>query len=154
MSADRKKWLRRFIPLLLLLGVASWAEGKIVFIASKSVAPTVAYRSTLPPQKGDYVNFQFSHEFIGGGTHTLTKRYRCGPGDTLRTENLMFYCNNEFLGQAKAQRRDGTPFSHFVWNGAIPPGKAFLWGEHPDSFDSRYWGFMDIKQLERVVPIL
>ncbi len=155
MDERTKRLFMRIAPLMLLVSVAAWAESKLVTITSESIGLKLAFRSEKPAQKGDYVNFTFSHPFIGNTPRILTKRFSCGPGDELRSdENRHFFCNGEYLGIAKKRRMDGRPFDHFQWNGPIPPGKAFVTGDHPDSFDSRYWGFIDVDRLERVVPLI
>ncbi|EAL3751808.1 S26 family signal peptidase, partial [Campylobacter coli] len=38
----------------------------------------------------------------------------------------------------------------FIFNGVIPKDKFFVMGTHPRSFDSRYWGFVDRKDIKGV----
>jgi len=42
-----------------------------------------------------------------------------------------------------------------VFNGKVPEGTLFVSGQHRDSFDSRYWGFLDRKKVEAIAhPLL
>ena len=156
MEGKTKKYLFRLAPIVLLAVLLTWAESKAVFVLSDSVSHKLMYRSEETVHKGDYVMFPLVHEYLGTGDtpQNLTKIYRCAPGDVLQNKKRLFFCNGEYIGRAKERGYNGQPLQPFEWNGPIPDGKAFVAGEHADSFDSRYWGFVDIVKLKRVVPIV
>ena len=78
----------------------------------------------------------------------LTKRVGCRPGQRLRIDDLRFYCDENFLRSAlrgvMSRQQMMTPFSY---DGEIPSGKLFLIGDNSDSYDSRYFGFIDAGQV-------
>lgn len=85
----------------------------------------------------------------------VVKKIACVEGDVLSVEETSFYCNEEYIGTAKPCAKDGTPLQAFQFNGVIPGGKLFVAGACVDSYDSRYIGFIDKKDVKAiVVPII
>ena len=85
----------------------------------------------------------------------VVKKIACAQGDILRVERRDFYCNEEYVGTAKPCARDGAPLQAFEFNGVIPDGKLFVVGACVDSYDSRYIGFIEKKDIKAVVvPII
>lgn len=78
------------------------------------------------------------------------KMTRCMPGDYLKALDRLYYCNGEFLGQAKEYSLKGERVENFVYDGVVPPGKIFVMGEHKDSFDSRYFGFIEAMDVTAI----
>ena len=103
------------------------------------------------PENGDYLMFSFNHPLISRDDITVTKKITCTEGSLLTVKNRIFYCDGKALGQAKQISSRGDILPVFAWNGVIPDGKVFLTGQHPDSFDSKYWGFFDLKQRYQVL---
>ena len=81
----------------------------------------------------------------------LTKRVGCKPGQRLRIEELRYFCDGEFLGSAlrgvMSRRQPIIPYFGDGYDKVIPEGKLFLIGDNSDSYDSRYFGFIDIGQV-------
>ena len=99
---------------------------------------------------GDYVLIKFSPErhdpYIQNGY--VGKRIGCMPGQTLERKGLAFYCNGKLIAVAKTHSISGKPLHPFDWTkGKIPPGYYFVYGEHPYSWDSRYYGFVSEKEI-------
>ncbi len=88
-------------------------------------------------------------------TPDIFKRNRCDEGDILTVDAAKrFFCNGEYLGAAKDYSRKGEKMQYFTFNGKIPPGSMFVMGEHPDSYDSRYFGLVDKSRVRsRLYPI-
>lgn len=85
----------------------------------------------------------------------VIKKIVCAEGDVLSVEERNFYCNKDYIGTAKPCARDGTPLQTFQFNGVIPGGKLFVTGACVDSYDSRYIGFIDKKDIKAIlVPII
>ena len=85
----------------------------------------------------------------------VVKKIVCAEGDLLRVDQRNFYCNTEYIGTAKPCAKDGTPLQAFQFNGVIPLGKLFVAGACVDSYDSRYIGFVEKKDVKAiVVPII
>ena len=109
------------------------------------------WKTDKTPEKGDYLLFTFNHPLLGKDDMTVTKKIACAEGSRLAVKNRIFYCDGKILGQAKEKSLRGDRLPLFEYNGVIPEGKLFLTGQHPDSFDSKYWGFFDLKQTYQVV---
>ncbi len=97
--------------------------------------------------KGDYVMFTLKREVIGQlagttGTNKTIKVVACAGGSVLEVVRKDYYCGQEYLGRAKDVSLKGRPVKNFVFNGIIPQGSLFVMGQHKDSFDSRYFGFV------------
>jgi len=140
-----------------LIGVVALSlyvvQGKIVLVTSDSIPHRLLVKTEGVPQKGEYALFQVSHTLTNDESVTLTKKLACYAGDVLQVENRDYYCEGHFLGRAKVETREGAPLVQFVHNGRIPDGKAFAFGDHQDSFDSRYWGLIELAAAKRVVPL-
>ena len=76
------------------------------------------------------------------------KYAKCLAGDKLEVKGYDYYCNNHKFATARKTDSKGIPVKHFVFNGVIPQGKIFMYAPHPHSYDSRYWGFADIKNIK------
>ncbi len=89
------------------------------------------------------------------GRHTATdtpvmKIARCVPGDNLKVSDRLYYCNGEYLGRAKEYSLKGEKVDNFVYDGVVPSGKIFVMGEHKDSLDSRYFGFIEANDVSAI----
>ena len=171
---DLPAW--KLILLILSLVLAGTAlPSRFVVSTSASVAHRVFF-NTAPAKlkKGDYVVFKLTKRgayYKNYKGKRLIKKIVCDEGDTLKvTEKLVFYkekgktkkeirkqywCNGEWLGEALTHDSKGVKLKNFVYNGRIPKGKAFVMGEHYRSYDSRYWGFLDKKEVKyKAIPLI
>jgi signal peptidase I/conjugal transfer pilin signal peptidase TrbI len=83
-----------------------------------------------------------------GKSPDVMKILGCNEGDVLTVDtDKMYYCNGEYLVRAKDFSLKGEPLQHFVFNGTIPKGVMFVMGQHKDSFDSRYFGFVEKNRI-------
>lgn len=113
-------------------------------------------------RKGDAVMFLFRdpHGFVGeakeakekGGKAPVErraiKRVACAPGELLQEDGRDFRCGGWFIGRARELSRDGRPAPLFRFSGVIPEGKYFVMGDGADSYDSRYFGFVEAKDVQ------
>lgn len=109
------------------------------------------------PKLGDVVVFEFSHEYLeeyAPGIKHLTKRIKCDQGSFLENRGREFWCDGEYIGKAKEKSLKGEDLPLFEFEGIIPSGKTFVLGDHKDSFDSRYWGFISYDELSRVEVLI
>ncbi len=85
----------------------------------------------------------------------VVKRIGCNEGDRLlTTKEGYYYCGNRYLGHAKTHSKKGIPVDNYKYDGIIPKGKFFAIGSCPDSFDSRYIGFLDKENVKAVaIPL-
>ena len=144
-------WKKRAAALLVVLGTlgaAQWVGGHIQFSESASVHDRIFWLEPIGKdvvlRKWDYVVFPKAHPFLFDGKEKpYVKVVRCLPGQWLKTEpDRTFWCDGEFLGMAATKDSKGRPTPLFSYNGRIPEGRYFVLGEHPMSFDSKYWGFV------------
>jgi type IV secretory pathway protease TraF len=142
--------------MLLLAGLGgSFLPGRISVTLTPSVKHRVWWLSsdTSHVRHGQYVMFRLSHaslegmaipdSVVIGEDIRAIKRVGCDEGEELKREGLDFFCGDEFLGRAKERSKNGAPLTPFPFSGRIPPGKVFLVGDNPDSFDSRYFGLVE-----------
>ena len=98
------------------------------------------------PARGE----RFSAEAAG-----LYLDYSRRPGEWLqRDAQHRFSCDGRSLGQALTTDSQGQPLPRFTHNGPVPEGQLFLVGTHPRSYDSRYFGFVDAREiLHQALPL-
>ncbi len=117
---------------------------------SKRVFWSVAADAQSRIKTGQYVIFdQFVPKPISRDI-TFIKRAGCTAGEVLKVENDYYYCNGEYLGRGRHKTRGGVEMTPFIYNGAVPANMVFAVGDHPDSYDSRYIGFISRDRITRV----
>ena len=99
------------------------------------------------PQKGDYVRLPLFEDKVGCAPCSIVKRVGCLSGDRLVNKGSKYYCNGEYLGQCMT----GKDTERFQFSGTVPQGMVFLIGDRDDSYDSRYFGFKQITDIETVL---
>lgn len=106
-------------------------------------------------KNGDYV--VFVHDVPGTQYRNVNmiKKVGCDEGDIfLVNDRRELYCNGEYLGMAKEKLQTLPNQKHFVWNGVVPKGMFLPIGEHKDSFDGRYYGFIEKSLVDaKAIPI-
>ena len=152
-----RKLIVTCLAIIVIALAGSALPGKIMVTTTPSLAHRVFYISHVPYGKppsittGDYVMVKASSPFIHNGEpFEMTKRVACVAVDKLRVIGRMFFCGYLFLGRAKERSLKGEPLPQFKFNGTIPDGKLFLMGDHKDSFDSRYLGFIKVKDVDAI----
>ena len=140
--------------LIFCLGAGSliyYTMSNMLITTTGSLEYRYFWKTDKTPEKDDYLLFTLNHVLLGKEDLTVTKKIACAEGNRLAVKNRIFTCDGKALGRAKEFSLSGDELPLFAWDGVIPEGKVFLTGQHPDSFDSRYWGFFDLKQTHRVV---
>ena len=98
--------------------------------------------------RNSYVLFKGHFAQIEGGRALqVMKIARCIPKDDLFNKDKDYYCNGNYLGTAKEFSKKGERLINFKFNGIVPPEKLFVMGQHRDSYDSRYFGFIEEKDV-------
>ena len=101
-------------------------------------------RDTRKITRGDYVLYTLADKHTGGRSLKMVKKVACDEKDNLSVDSAKrYFCNGVYLGTAKDRAFNGSPLKNFVWNGPVPPGMVFPMGEHRDSYDGRYYGFVE-----------
>lgn len=153
MKVSFNKKQKAFFGAFLLSALAfNTLARELVIVTTPSIKPTLLIKSNTKIENDSYVTFKLNHLIIGGEKR-ITKKVGCNEGQLLREINRNFYCDFTFLGQAKEFTSNKHPLPLFKHKESIPQNKVFVIGEHPDSFDSRYFGFIDKSQLEPLTVI-
>ncbi len=144
-----------------LLG--GWLPERISVATSKSVGHRIFFLSQ-PATKvnmGDFLVFRHKAD-LPFAQKSLTDNDRmikivgCTSGKSLTVDTgRQFMCDGKPLGTALETDSQGNPLPQFAFSGQIPAGKLFMVGTDPRSFDSKYFGFIDEREiLYRATPIL
>ena len=166
-SPDRDWRLNRREQVVALVVFAScllgsWLPGRITVATSASLDHRVFLLRPVPAQieTGDYLVFRHRdlaqvRQGLGTNRERMIKRVGCRPGEWLRVDaELRFSCDGSPLGQALTNDSQGRPLPRFTHNGPVPTGQLFLVGTHPRSYDSRYFGFVDAREiLHQALPL-
>ncbi len=178
MLPTQKNWNRdKTVKCLMLL--SAFAFGLLIpGRFSVTTTPSLSHRIYLVSRisdareirKGSYVIFPMRKKYVSNGREVevisglafdrtqrrragsapAMKIARCLPGENLKVLDRTYYCNGKYLGRAKEYSLKGEEVDNFVYNGAVPSGKVFVMGEHKDSLDSRYFGFIEAADVTAI----
>jgi signal peptidase I len=103
------------------------------------------------PQRGDVIVFKYPED----PTRDFIKRVIGVGGDVVESRNKVVYVNGRKLVEPYAQHVDSgikpggiDPRDNFG-PVTVPKGDVFVMGDNRDeSYDSRYWGFVDDSQIK------
>ena len=166
-SPDRSWRLNRHEQVVALVVLAScllgaWLPGQITVATSGSLDHRVFLLRPVPAriETGDYLVFRHRdltrvRQGLGANRERMIKRVGCRPGEWLHVDaEYRFSCNGLPLGQALATDSQGQPLPRFTHNGPVQTGQLFLVGTHHRSYDSRYFGFVDAREiLHQALPL-
>ena len=158
MSETRKRSISKtkLILLIVLLIIGGLLPAHISVTLTPSLNHRVFFLIFNPDpesiMKGNYVLFNIGQKMIRqfvdeSDTDKIMKIVGCAGGSVLKVEGKDYYCDGVLLGHAKDVSLAGKPLYHYVFNGSIPAGRLFVIGEHKDSFDSRYFGLVDVQTV-------
>lgn len=140
-----------------LAGVLWIAMDKVHRVGSHSMHQKLTLSVGGAVHVGDLVEFTVAQDSILPTEDlpaVLTKRVVCMAPSVLSWRSDAFWCDAARLGEVMSETSDHRPLTRFVWEGPVPQGKAFVLGDRPHSYDSRYLGFIDVDRLNRVVGLI
>ncbi|MCL5022002.1 MAG: signal peptidase I [Nitrospirae bacterium] len=102
------------------------------------------------PEKGDIIVFKYPED----PSRDFIKRVVAVEGDVIESKNKVIYVNGKAAKEPFVQHTDNSVkpggleprdnFGPYI----VPKGKYFMMGDNRDqSYDSRYWGYVDIKEI-------
>ncbi|MBT0652625.1 S26 family signal peptidase [Geomobilimonas luticola] len=159
LNLDFHNW-RLWMAITCLLVAGTLLPYKFSVTLTPSLKHRIYWLTRNPDKvvRGDYVLFHHKELAAKVGmkkSEEMLKVLGCNEGDQLTVDaEKKFYCNGEYMVRAKDISLKGEPLQHFVFNGQIPKGVMFVMGQHKDSYDSRYFGFVDKNRiLAKAYPI-
>jgi conjugal transfer pilin signal peptidase TrbI len=133
----------------------------LLFNWTSSLPYTVAvmYGSKQPLKVGDFIVYAFDGDaqrmYPGLRAQPLFKQIRGVPGDQVSVIDRQVFVNGMSVGFAKPHTFDGRQLDP-IGDTIIPPGHYYVYGTHPNSFDSRYRasGLVAVRQvIGKVTPL-
>lgn len=152
LNLDFRNW-RLWLAITCLLIAGTLLPYKISVTLTPSLKHRVYWLTRNPDNvgRGEYVLFHDKELAARIGmkkSEDMMKLVGCNEGEMLTVDaEKKFYCNGEYLVRAKDFSLKGEPLQHFAFNGIVPKGTMFVMGEHKDSYDSRYFGFVDKNRI-------
>lgn len=106
-----------------------------------------------PPQQ--IKNFMITRGYLKEG-NDLIKKIEGIEGDVYHTKNQSAYINAKYLGQIYKVDSNKRPVPQFLGEHVIPKDYFLAIADNrPNSFDSRYFGFLELKDIKyKVHPLL
>lgn len=150
MTDEQRKPLN-ILFIIFSLVIGSFITSHILIPATHSVFPKILWKTgKIPVVQNEYVLFEHVDTYLPEGETHLIKRLGCIGGQYLSRLNLQFYCDGKQIAIAYVKDSTGKVLPLFNFTGVIPAGKAFAVGDTDNSYDSRYWGFIDINKAQRL----
>lgn len=138
----------------------------VTLVMSPSIDAFAVREAPGPIIKGDLVMFDLSHPLAGPRPISVTKRALCMAGERLHqidrrsvhegtVTHSLYYCGQIFLGMSRPMGRNGQRLDHLRWGDRlIPKGYVYVGSDHPEGFDSRYFGPVRLDRLTRMERVL
>ncbi len=95
--------------------------------------------------KGDFIMFHTNKLMPYHSTDdNIIKRVLALPGDRVDIKNDRLYVNGQFIDKLYLLPRLKKKPQSFDTSYILPEKRIFVFGAHPRSYDSRYWGLINI----------
>ena len=153
LTLEFRNW-RLWLALTALLSAGTMLPYKFSVTLTPSLKHRVYWLVRNPERvvRGDYVLFRHREltSLVGmKKSEDVLKIVGCNEGELLTVDcQKRFYCNGDYLVRAKDVSLKGEPLRHFAFNGPVPAGFMFVMGQHRDSYDSRYFGFVEKSRIK------
>lgn len=134
------------------MGIVFYVATNIQVVVTESVDAHIVWPSERDPELGDLVSFKLTHRVIPTPDNSVqaVKILTCTQGQYLRKHQGMWSCDGKNIGMSRTYAMNGDKLDQFAFNGPVPKGKGFVTGTNKHTFDSRYWGFVDLSSLTTV----
>jgi conjugative transfer signal peptidase TraF len=141
-----------FIGGLLIAGILLPSKFTVTLTPSLEYRVFFLKRFFAPAEinRGRYVMFSLPDNFadlVNKKNLPAIKQVVGIEGDSLELLGRNFFCNGRPIGKAKQYSLKGERIEHFKESTVIPEGKLFVVGHHKDSLDSKYFGFLDKRDV-------
>ena len=130
--------------------IPSGAMKQTILVGDHILIDKLTYDKSSP-MRGDIIVFKFPVEL----EKDFIKRVVGLPGDTIEGRDKIIYVNNEKLEEPYAVHTDpyinpkGAKSRDNFGPITVPENALFVIGDnHDESFDSRFWGFVDRKNIK------
>jgi signal peptidase I/conjugal transfer pilin signal peptidase TrbI len=154
----------KIVVIFLLLAIPGFIlPSRLVFSFGDSVKYKLFWKITQNELSYDsYIVIKMPKEDPFAKGINIVKRAGCLAGDELLIEGKDYYCikkrekKSVFLGTAKSWSKTGVKVNQFNPCGSdpcrveVPKGYIFAIGDHKDSYDSRYFGWVP---YERIIAV-
>ncbi|MFA9394685.1 MAG: conjugative transfer signal peptidase TraF [Halodesulfovibrio sp.] len=119
-------------------------------LASFCLSPENEYRELAEER-----NYLGSSSLCPSGQKPLLKKFAGAAGDIIILHPDGIQVNSERHALTiRTHDSSGRPLPHKLRAGIIPTGKALMLSTYnPNSFDGRYFGLVDEKNLHKVIPV-
>ncbi|MBF7013691.1 S26 family signal peptidase [Novosphingobium resinovorum] len=151
--------------------LAWWIMPQVTLVMTPSIDAWIVHRTGGTIRRGDLVSFVLSDPLAGPKPVNVTKYALCMPGEPIavveiapgtvkakranRGTNAWYYCDGRLMGISKPVARSGRRLRHWLPDDPrIPEGMVFVGSNHPDGYDSRYYGPVAIERLTRMEKLL
>ena len=139
-------WCLVMLCISLLVGMA--IPGHLTITKTRSVKYHLFWEiDRKTPQKGDYVRLPLFEPKVGCAPCSIVKRSAVCQEIGWSVKVLNTTATASFWVNAKT----GKNIAPFQFSGTVPPGMVFLVGDRDNSYDSRYFGFKQIADIETVL---
>lgn len=150
------------VSALLCVGFSSYF-GLFIDISEIRCLPEVVYVGYPRPEnlsRGDVVSFVASRHLMFGAFngHRIAKIVVAMAGDSVHSDESGVTVNGKKIAERNPhtlERMQVRGFTPLNMDRVLKPGELFVMGVMPRSFDSRYWGVVQDRAVDRLVkPLL
>ena len=162
LNRPRAYWVKLIFAMIVTLSLSwalgSWFERHYRLATDVQKVPCMDARvllidiSDTTPEVGALMAFRASvatEPLVKRGT-LMAKRIAAAPGDTVRiTRQEVILVNGKFAGVGLPHLKgvDWEKQAQFFGSRMLKDNQWWVLGEHPKSFDSRYWGSIGREQM-------
>lgn len=99
-------------------------------------------------KRGDLVKFKAPENERFNGQFEVVKIAAGVAGDTWKISKDRLFINGDFWGYLHLMKSLGIGSGELDGTGVIPEGRLYVLGTTPSSYDSRYWGSIEMSNVK------